>query len=55
MFEAVLTSDNPDVTLVPELANISILDTNGMHVSNICVVNSDCVVILYWFVSFAQW
>ncbi len=55
MFEAVLTSDDPDVTLAPEVANISILDTNGMHVYILCIVNSDCVVILYWFISFAQW
>ena len=30
-FEAVLTSDDPDVTLTPEVAAISILDTNGMN------------------------
>ena len=30
VFETVLTSDDPDVTLTPEVANISILDTNGM-------------------------
>ena len=30
-FEAVLTSDDPYVTLTPEIATISILDTNGIH------------------------
>ena len=30
VLEAVLTSDDPDVTLTPKLANILILDANGM-------------------------
>lgn len=30
VLEAVLTSDDPDVLLAPKVANISILDANGM-------------------------
>ena len=55
MLEAVLTSDDPDVTLAPKLANISILDTNGMLTNllrDVCFIKSSYI---YFCCSFLQW